>query len=148
MILLLLNSKLLEWYFRLGSSNSKVNEYQFNNLPCPDFGSTRVAGEASLLRDLRRTKEDCKWDEFQTIMRQAKLLLPPFNLTLRDVLGGLATEVCGIESVRGKITRSERAGLSPEAQAIQNVIDQCLFSMAGFAQNESAALEKRMAGLL
>src|SRR5439155_26297927 len=33
----LLNSKLLDWYFRLGSTNSKVNEYQFNNLPCPIF---------------------------------------------------------------------------------------------------------------
>ena len=33
----LLNSELLDWYFRLGSTNSKVNEYQFNNLPCPVF---------------------------------------------------------------------------------------------------------------
>ncbi len=34
-LLALLNSKLIDWYFRLGSTNSKVNEYQFNNLPCP-----------------------------------------------------------------------------------------------------------------
>jgi hypothetical protein len=32
-IVALLNSRLLDWYFRLGSTNSKVNEYQFNNLP-------------------------------------------------------------------------------------------------------------------
>ena len=36
-IVALLNSKLIDWYFRLGSTNSKVNEYQFNNLPCPQF---------------------------------------------------------------------------------------------------------------
>lgn len=36
-LLALLNSKLIDWYFRLGSTNSKVNEYQFNNLPCPTF---------------------------------------------------------------------------------------------------------------
>ena len=29
------NSKLIDSYFRLGSTNSKVDEYRFNNLPCP-----------------------------------------------------------------------------------------------------------------
>jgi type I restriction-modification system DNA methylase subunit len=147
MILVLLNSKLLEWYFRLGSSNSKVNEYQFNNLPCPDFGSKRIAGEASLLRDLRRVETSGKWDEFRLIASQAQILRPPFTLTLRDVLGGLATKACHYESIRGSITRRDRAGLSPNAQVIQDVIDHFLFSMAGFTQNEIAALEERMVSL-
>jgi hypothetical protein len=44
----LLNSSLLDWYFRLGSTNSKVNEYQFNNLPCPFFTATISASEIKL----------------------------------------------------------------------------------------------------
>jgi hypothetical protein len=35
LLLAVLNSKLLDWYFRLGSTNSSVNEYQFNALPFP-----------------------------------------------------------------------------------------------------------------
>ena len=35
LLLVLLNSKILDWYFRIGSTNSKVNEYQFNVLPVP-----------------------------------------------------------------------------------------------------------------
>ncbi|HVC98147.1 MAG TPA: Eco57I restriction-modification methylase domain-containing protein, partial [Pirellulales bacterium] len=40
----LLNSRLLEWYFRLGSTNALVNEYQFNILPAPRFAD----GEADV----------------------------------------------------------------------------------------------------
>lgn len=36
----LLNSKLAEWYFRLGSTNAMVSEYQLRNLPCPEFNTT------------------------------------------------------------------------------------------------------------
>jgi hypothetical protein len=37
LVLGLLNSKLVDWYFRLGSTNAMVSEYQVNNLPCPLF---------------------------------------------------------------------------------------------------------------
>lgn len=40
LLVALLNSKLLDWYFRLGSTNSKVNEYQFNALPIPAIMGT------------------------------------------------------------------------------------------------------------
>jgi hypothetical protein len=33
LLLALLNSALIDWYFSIGSTNSKVNEYQVNNLP-------------------------------------------------------------------------------------------------------------------
>ncbi|MGH7773475.1 MAG: hypothetical protein ACREQA_14720, partial [Candidatus Binatia bacterium] len=41
-LLAFLNSQILDWYFRLGSTNSKVNEYQFNALPIPT-----IAGAAT-----------------------------------------------------------------------------------------------------
>jgi hypothetical protein len=44
----LLNSTLADWYFRLGSTNSKVNEYQFNNLPIPLFAPSLAAGDAGM----------------------------------------------------------------------------------------------------
>ena len=51
-LLALLNSQLLEWYFRLGSSNSKLNEYQFDNLPCPVFVNGEAAPIHRLLKEL------------------------------------------------------------------------------------------------
>ena len=58
----LLNSKLLDWYFRLASSNSKVNEYQFKGLPCPVFErrgrqeDDRVA--AAAIKEVRNGRPD------------------------------------------------------------------------------------------
>ena len=47
-----LNSRLIDWYFTIGSTNSKINEYQFNNLPCPAFRTptamTKACGSGSL----------------------------------------------------------------------------------------------------
>jgi len=36
-VLALLNSKLSDWHFRLGSTNAAVSHYQLYNLPCPMF---------------------------------------------------------------------------------------------------------------
>lgn len=47
-LMALLNSKLAEWYFRLGSTNSKVNEYQFDNLPCPEFAKATTPADDKL----------------------------------------------------------------------------------------------------
>ena len=47
LLLGVLNSKLLDWYFRLGSTNSKVNEYQFRSLPVPLFAETATQNDAA-----------------------------------------------------------------------------------------------------
>ncbi len=45
LLLALLNSAILDWYFGIVSTNSKVNEYQFNLLPVPTFfDDTRPRG--------------------------------------------------------------------------------------------------------
>lgn len=41
-VLGLLNSKLIDWYFRLGSTNAAVSHYQAYNLPCPRFAEGKV----------------------------------------------------------------------------------------------------------
>lgn len=61
LILALMNSQLLEWYFRLGTSNSKANEYQFNNLPCPVFGTTRAKHGTSILMVLQKAESEQNW---------------------------------------------------------------------------------------
>ncbi|HEY2585791.1 MAG TPA: Eco57I restriction-modification methylase domain-containing protein, partial [Tepidisphaeraceae bacterium] len=36
-VMALVNSKLADWFFRLGSASADVNHYQLDNLPCPRF---------------------------------------------------------------------------------------------------------------
>src|SRR5208337_504180 len=58
LLMALLNSRLLEWYFRLGSTNSKVNEYQFNILPCPRFSTNHSkAGDATAEESLSALRQ-------------------------------------------------------------------------------------------
>ena len=47
-IVAILNSKLAEWYFTLGSTNAMVAEYEFNNLPCPVFAESATAADRKL----------------------------------------------------------------------------------------------------
>ena len=48
LLLAVMNSKLIDWYFTIGSTNSKVNEYQFNILPFPAFRQQASAKETAL----------------------------------------------------------------------------------------------------
>lgn len=87
-LLALLNSKLLEWCFRLGSTNSKVNEYQFENLPCPVFRDDATAAELDAEARIRRRLEEGRPD--------VRDLLPdcagggPFGRAARTAFEGLA----------------------------------------------------------
>lgn len=146
LLLALLNSKLLDWYFRLGSTNSKVNEYQFNNLPCPIF------------RDHRTPEEDALSAHAASLLASDPQALPdalasgwslaPFSPVIRDSLEGLVARIETLESARGEITRNQRSQLCAEAQVYQDVIDAILFRMAGLNPKEIAGIEDRLARML
>ena len=146
--LALLNSQLLDWYFRLGSSNSKVNEYQLNNLPCPLFSAHSVQGESGILAQIRSASVLQNWKAVSSLIEQAKLAGPPFSRTLLTVLLELIDAICCVEANRGEISRAARARLDPAAQPIQDVIDHTLFAMAGFSQTEVNGILERMKGLM
>ena len=146
-LLALLNSKLLDWYFRLGSSNSKVGEYQFNNLPCPSFehadaANRRPAVEAALaaaaVADWSACRQEIEPEEFR----------PPFPLALRRLLGTLANFVCAVEQDRGPVAKLKRSKLHSDAQPAQDLIDMVMFKTAGFSREEVLGIEARMHTLL
>jgi hypothetical protein len=143
-----LNSKLLDWYFRLGSSNSKANEYQFNNLPCPLFHANHSATEDALLANLRGQLDTGVFARCEETIYASGVLVAPFTQTTASVLALLASQVQIIESRRQLSSRSERSILAPDARDLQTIIDSCLFQMAGFSKVESDGLQKRMKTLL
>lgn len=146
-LLALLNSKLLDWYFRLGSTNSKVNEYQFNNLPCPVFAAQGADADQELHGAAIAAIDAAKLDDVFAILAPA-LKRPPFAVALQDVLVELVQRIMAIEHARGEIARTERSALAPAAQPLQDLIDRILYAMAGLTPTDVTGLEGRLATML
>jgi len=147
LLLGLLNSKLLDWYFRLGSTNSKVNEYQFNNLPCPAFAEKATAEDR---RILDRARAPVAQGDFEAAFAALGpgLAQPPFSPAVRDVIVDLVNRIIAIEAARGEIPRAARSALAPAAQPLQDFIDRVLYAMAGLTDDEVRGLEDRLARML
>jgi type I restriction-modification system DNA methylase subunit len=147
LLLALLNSQLLEWYFRLGSSNSKLNEYQFDNLPCPV-----VTGESrEVTRQVMERLETLIEKEDVRAIRElaAKRIVNDFppKQSFMAFVGRLAQKICEIETQRGHVTKQNRSKLDPAAQQLQDIIDELLFAAAGFSNEEIAGIGSRMKSL-
>jgi len=145
MLLAILNSKLADWYFRLGSTNAHVNHYQIYNLPAPAFSSNTPDGRGTdgFVDALRRGR----WDEALTLIKP-QLVKPPFSPTIMACIIRLVDEIRKIETARGDIARTERSALAPEGQPYQDLIDRILYRMAGLTDAEAQGLEKRLEGML
>lgn len=146
-VLALLNSKLLEWFFRLGSTNSKVNNYQFENLPCPVFSDDRMepGGDAD---DAVHHAIDRGSVEDLAGALQPDLASPPFGLRIRQTIAHLVEQVIAEETSRGEIGRAERSALSPKAAIYQAMLDRIIYEMVGLSASESQALEDRLERML
>jgi hypothetical protein len=145
-IMALFNSKLLDWFFRLGSTNSKVNDYQVNVLPAPVFA--RSAGKDSdVPRAFRKSIERGKLDEALTVL-EPLLSQPPFSSAVMVAIAYLVEQIMRVENQRGEIARAERSALAPESQPYQDLIDWILYCMAGLTDAEAQGLEKRLEGML
>jgi len=142
LILLLLNSKILDWYFRLGSTNSKVNEYQFNALPVPQISSDHKAS----LGEIDIAKESGS----RLVQRLTNLCSEPGLLPkcVYEVLLGLCARIEVIEGQRVLTKRSDRSHLSPESESIQQVIDAVLFRYYGLSEEEGTFVEGRLGVML
>jgi hypothetical protein len=143
----LLNSKFLDWYFRLGSTNSKVNEYQFNNLPCPVFADTLETVD-EWLQDKTLNALAVGDTERVFDLLQPALNVAPFSPAARAVIIEAANRIIAIEERRGDIPRAARSTLAPAAKPYQDLIDRIFYAMAGLSASEAAILEERLAQML
>jgi len=146
-VLALLNSKLLDWYFRLGSTNSKVNEYQFENLPCPVFAEASSPRD-DVLRDrafdaLERHDTEEAFSIVEPLLEHSPLSLAVQGVVMRAVM-----KIVDEERDRGDVRRRDRSKLAPDAQPMQHLIDRILFRMAGLTDAEVERLEARLEKML
>jgi len=145
--LAILNSKLSDWYFRLGSTNAAVSHYQLYNLPCPRFTERDARGDKKLREDSMSAIRARNLPEVFEVLRPT-LANPPFKLAIRDVVAKLVRLIIHAEHRRGEIARSERSALCAEAQPYQDLIDRLLYAMAGLSEEEARGLEERLAKML
>ncbi|MBI3466454.1 MAG: N-6 DNA methylase [Planctomycetes bacterium] len=147
LILALLNSKLADWYFRLGSTNAHVSHYQLYNLPCPNFAETQDADDRRLekksLDALRAGDTERAFEHLQ-----AALARPPFPLSIRAAIVEAVRRITEIETARGEIPRTARSALDPTAQPSQDLTDRLLYSMAGLTEEDIEGLEERLGAML
>ncbi|TWT41907.1 Modification methylase TaqI [Phycisphaerae bacterium RAS1] len=146
-VLAILNCKLADWYFRLGSTNAHVSHYQLYNLPCPVCATGRTDADAKISESVMAAVNA------EDIEDAAQLLAPelnnaPFPLGVQDVIAELVRRIMAIEAARGEIARVERSALDPAAQPLQDLIDRILYAMAGLNADEIAGLEARLATML
>jgi hypothetical protein len=144
-LLAILNSKLADWYFRLGSTNAHVNHYQIYNLPAPAFLSNRPDSHGT--DEFVNALQGRSWDEAFALI-EPDLTKPPFSATLMGCLIRLVDEITNRERDRGDIARTERSALAPDAQPYQDLIDRLLYRMAGLTEVEAKGLEQRLARML
>jgi hypothetical protein len=146
-VLGLLNCKLSDWYFRLGSTNAMVGEYQVNNLPCPHFASRHRKGEAKIQRSAEAALARGRFDDAFRVL-QPLLVRAPFSPALQHVIIAAVQRITALETDRGSIARVERSALDPAAQPYQDLIDRLFFAMAGLTNDEVEGLEERYAKML
>jgi hypothetical protein len=143
----LLNSKLADWYFTLGSTNAMIGEYQVNNLPCPRFAPKATADAERRQERALAAVGHRRPAEALTELRPL-LDRPPFSPAVQAVIVAAVERIIGIERERGEISRTDRAALDPEAQPYQDLIDQLFYGMAGLTADEVRGLEDRYERML
>lgn len=142
LILALLNCKILDWYFRLGSTNSKVNEYQFNILPVPAICDD---GAEIQWQPLAKTK---RWRELTNRLCEACVAEGLMPRAVAEALAEMSRRIQEIERKRVLKNRSERSQLADEAQPIQDAIDTVLFRFYGLSEDEGNYVGKRLKEML
>ena len=143
LLMVLLNSKILDWYFRLSSTNSSINEYQFNNLP-----AIQVSNDETCLRDVEQLAGKGRWGELGEVLVGAS---PQPGIVSRAVAKSLAMmsmHIQKIESERVLSARSERSRLASESQPIQDAVDRVLFHCYGLSEDDAQYIEKRLTEML
>ena len=142
LLIALLNSKILEWWFRLGSSNAHANEYQINELPIP-----YLSAETTMENWLDSLKLE-NWETVATNLRDGCGAPGSMPNSVAKTLEAMSSRIQQIEGVRVLKNRSERSRLAPESQPIQDAIDKVLFRCYGLSDDDAQYIEKRLKEML
>ena len=124
-----------------------MSHYQLYNLPCPVFSDGLTPQDTEVLARAKAALADAAFEEVY-IALTPMIAQPPYGQVVREVIVDLVRRITNVEATRGQISRSERSSLALAAQPYQDVIDRLFYRMAGLTEEESQALEERLARML
>lgn len=162
LLIAVLDSRISEWYFRLGSTNAHISQYQLQNLPCPIFAEVSDRNVTSMVSAVRSvldswspnaSRGEVSRDPEPMIQEVCRVLrpamaVPPYGAAVAQTLIELVRRITAIEAARGEISRSARSALAPAAQPYQDLIDRILYRLAGLSESEWRGLEERLSTML
>lgn len=135
LLLAVLNSDFLDWFFRLTSTNSKVNEYQFDLLPVPTFEPS-IAGEPVDFANMDVTNAIAQIKPGCVPARVTSLLLHSID------------QIVSMEANRIMGRRSERAHLGEDSQSVQDFVNATLYAAYGLTTAEADYVSRRREEML
>ena len=141
-ILAILNSKIGDWYFRLGSTNNAVSHYQIYNLPVPTIADSPIS------KDLKAMLNSEDWKELFDSLKTSCDGSGQMPFGVMTILADLSNKIGKIENRRVLKNRSERSRLDYQSQKLQDIIDVVLFNCYGLDDEESNHIEKRLGEML
>lgn len=132
LILFVLNSSFADWYFRLGSTNAHVSQYQLQTIPCPKF-ELNDSGAPVDVSEVERLLAEGQFAELET----AVLAMASGVCTTKaaNVIKVLVQYIEEQERLRGVITRAERSRLSENGTAAQAILDRAMLSFLGILES-------------
>jgi len=142
LVIAILNSKLSDWFFRLGSSNAAVSHYQIYNLPAPTLSPAPVRNSSDLLLLAGR------WRELSDCLGKACSQPGIIPVAVADTVAKMSRRIQEIEATRLLKTRSERSRLASESQPIQDAIDSTLFRCYGLSNEDANYIQDRLKEML
>jgi hypothetical protein len=143
----LLNSDLIDWYFRLGSTNAHVSHYQLYNLPCPNFAPTLGQLANQTVAEAQAAIDKADFEAAELCIAEL-IIQPPFDRAIASIIAAIVDRIIDSERTRGEISRSARSKLARESQHWQDLIDRTLARMAGITEEEHAGLKDRLETML
>ena len=141
-LIALLNSNILEWWFRLGSSNAHANEYQMNDLPIPCSTS-----HPSVI-DWRSSFQHSEWNALGYTLRRACTAPGYLPNSVAEAIEAMSKRIQDIEARRKLAGRADRSSLDTESQPIQEVINEVLYRYYGLSEDDAQYIEERLGNML
>lgn len=130
LLLFILNSSFAEWYFRLGSTNAHVSQYQLQMIPCPRFGHGDRALDAERLAEFETALGKGDIDHLEALL--LNLASAGIGATIEAAIVRLVAVIEAHEDARGPISRQQRARLAQSAEPLQIILDKILLTLIGF----------------
>ncbi len=142
LFLALMNSQILDWYFRLSSTNASINEYQFNQLPIPSVSKGKID------IDWRPLLDAGNWTDLSSLLSSACNESGIMPKDVGEAIAEMCRRIQEIEARRVLKSRSERSRLAPESQPIQDAIDRVLYRCYGLSDDDAQYIENRLKEML